>query len=140
MKKLTRDRIKFEFPRILIGVIFLLSGLNGLLDIFPLQRVSPEGVDLAFNLKAHGILWTVIHLGEIIGGFLLVFGSMGQLGVLLLAPVTLGVWVFHSSLSQAGRWHSYVLLALEISLMAFYWKNIAQMRGWRGSLSPHPRQ
>jgi uncharacterized membrane protein YphA (DoxX/SURF4 family) len=139
MKKMTLDRIKFEFPRILIGVIFLLSGLNGLLDIFPMQRISPEGVDVGDNLKAHGILWTVIHFGEIIGGFLLILGSMRQLAVLLLAPVTLGVWVFHSSLSPAGLRHSYVLLVLEIFLLAFYWKNIAQMLGWRKSLSPRSR-
>jgi uncharacterized membrane protein YphA (DoxX/SURF4 family) len=131
------NRIKLEFPRILIGVIFLLSGLNGLLDIFPMQRISPEGTNLFLNFKAHGILWTLIHFAEIIGGIFLIFGSMGQLGVLLLAPVTLSIWLFHSSLSSVGLWHGHALLVLELFLLAFYWRNIAQMLGWRRSLSSH---
>ena len=131
------NRIKYELPAILIGVIFVLSGLNGLLDIFSSQPASLESSDLALHLKDHGVLGSLIVLGEIVGGIFLIFGSMGNLGVLLLAPVTLGVLLFHAYLSPAGLWHGYALSILEIFLLVFYWRNIAQMLGWRRSQSSH---
>ncbi len=124
-----------EFPRILIGIIFLLSGLNSLLEIFPLRLMSPESSNLFMNIKTYGIFWSLIAFAEILGGALLIFGSMGQLAVFILAPVTLALLFFHSYLSPAGLWHGYVLFALEIFLIAYYWRNIGQLLGWRKTVA-----
>jgi putative oxidoreductase len=131
----TRARIKYELPRIALGVIFLISGLNGFFEFVPAQQFSPEGNAFITHLKQSGFFWPLLSSAEIIGGVLLLFGSMGQVGVLVLAPICAGIVLFHTFLSPEGRWVAYGLFALEVAVIAIYWRNFAKIFAWSRRLT-----
>lgn len=133
--RFSSNKVKYKLPRILLGSIFVVSGLNGFINFIPEQSYSPEGGAFIQNLKDSGFFWPLLKAAEIVGGILLLFGSMGQLGVLVLAPITVGIVLFHTFLSIEGAWLAYSLLALEIFLLILWRQNYAKMFGWSRKLT-----
>ena len=112
--------------RLVLGTIFTISGLNGLVGFFPDLHYSVEGEAFIRTLKESGIFWTLFKLVEASAGVLLLFGALGQLGVLALIPITLAILVFHVFLSPLhGAWLGYLVFGLEMALL---WLNRHSLR------------
>lgn len=113
---------KTAIPRIALGTIFLFSGLNGFFHFLPAQGFSEGGTAFVASLREAGFLWSFIKFTEVVAGVLLLFNVAGQLGVLLLAPICVGIFFFHTFLSPQGAGLGWAVIALEL-VMVYLWRD-----------------
>jgi putative oxidoreductase len=94
-------RIAAVVARYLAGVIFLVMGLNGFLNLihFP----PPTGVAAQFMgaLYVSHYLW-VIFAFQVVAGVLLLVNRYVPLAVAALAPVLVNIFTFHITMAPAG--------------------------------------
>jgi len=87
--------------RILLGLTFVVFGLNGFLHFIP-QPPSPEVAQTFFAaLAATGYMIPLLFATQIAGGVLLLVGLV-PLGVLVLTPVIVNIFAFHLFLVPDG--------------------------------------
>jgi putative oxidoreductase len=87
--------------RILLGLIFLVFGLNGFLHFIPMP--PPTGVAGEFFgsiFASH--YWVVIFGVQVIGGVLLLLNRFAPLALVILGPVLVNIFFFHALMAPAG--------------------------------------
>ena len=95
-------RVLITLARILLGLMFVVFGLNGFLHFLP-QPPMPSG-DAANFLTAlgHSQFMFVVFLLELLGGFLLIINRYVPMGLTLLAPVIVCIVLFHITMAPQG--------------------------------------
>ena len=87
--------------RILLGLLFLVFGLNGFLQF--IKQPPPTGPALQFFmalLNSHEI--AVVMLLQIVGGILLLANRFVPLALVVLGPVLVNIFLFHAFMAPAG--------------------------------------
>jgi putative oxidoreductase len=87
--------------RILLGLMFLVFGLNGFHDF--LHMPMPTGLAgqyMGALFVSHYLLF--VFVVEVIGGLLLLSGQYVPLALVLLGPVIVNILLFHSTMAPAG--------------------------------------
>src|SRR3981081_2618728 len=94
-------RTASAIARYLVGVIFLVFGLNGFLNFIP--PPPPGGVAGQFMgaLYASHYLW-VIFAFQVVAAILLLANRYVPLAVAMLAPVIVNILVFHALMAPSG--------------------------------------
>jgi putative oxidoreductase len=94
-------KIAVLVARILLGLMFLVFGLNGFLNFLHMPMPpGPAGQYMGVLFLSHYL--HVVFLLEVIGGVLLLSGQFIPLGLVLLGPVLFNVLLFHAFLFPAG--------------------------------------
>jgi putative oxidoreductase len=88
--------------RLLLGIIFLVFGLNGFFHFLPMSP-PPSGTAAQF----FGALYVsnyllVIFLLQILGAILLLLNRYVPLALTLLAPIIVNILLFHLSMAPSG--------------------------------------
>jgi uncharacterized membrane protein YphA (DoxX/SURF4 family) len=106
-------RIVALIARLLLGLIFLVFGLNGFLQF--LNMPMPTGLAGQFMgaLFLSHYLWVIAGL-QVIGGVLLLVGRFVPLALVLLGPVIVNILLYHFLLNPAG-----IGLALVVTVLWF---------------------
>jgi putative oxidoreductase len=95
-------RIASIIARYLLGLIFLVFGLNGFLHFIPMP--PPKG--LAAQQFGGAIFashyWVVIFGVQVIGGLLLLVNRFVPLALVLLGPVIVNIFFFHALMAPEG--------------------------------------
>jgi uncharacterized membrane protein YphA (DoxX/SURF4 family) len=102
--------------RILLGGMFVFSGLNGFLQFAPMPPMPPAAGALLGAFASAGYLFPLIKGTELLAGILLLSGRFMPLALTILAPVLVNIVAFHAALAPAGLAMPVVLLALELYL------------------------
>ncbi|MEN9578566.1 MAG: hypothetical protein RJA70_1575 [Pseudomonadota bacterium] len=102
-------------PRILLGLIFTVFGLNGFLGFLPMPELPPEGGAFMGALAATGYMLPLIKGTEVVAGVLLLINRFVPLSLVLLAPITVNILLFHSLLAPAPAM-PLVLIAAQLFL------------------------
>jgi len=105
--------------RSLLGLIFVVFGLNAFLRFIPMP--PPEGLAGDF-MKALFVshYFYVVAVLQIAGGALLLRGRFVPLGLTLLGPVIVNILLFHIFLQPAGLPLAVVVGALALFLLWAY--------------------
>jgi uncharacterized membrane protein YphA (DoxX/SURF4 family) len=95
-------RIVDLIARLLLGLIFLVFGLNGFLQFLNMGPM-PTGLAGQFigALFQSHYLWVVAGL-QVIGGVLLLVGRFVPLALALLGPVIFNILMYHLLMNPAG--------------------------------------
>ena len=94
-------KIAVLVSRILLGLIFLVFGLNGFLNFLHMPMPpGPAGQYIGVLFVSHYLV--VVLLLEIVGGALLLSGQFIPLALVLLGPVVFNILLFHAFLFPAG--------------------------------------
>jgi putative oxidoreductase len=110
-------KIAVLVARILLGLMFLVFGLNGFLNFLPMPMppgAAGEYVGLLFT--SHYL--HVVFLLEVLGGALLLSGQFVPLALVVLGPVVFNILLFHTFLFPAG--FPPALLATLLWFIVFY--------------------
>jgi putative oxidoreductase len=94
-------KIAALIARLLLGLTFLIFGLNGFLHFIPMP--PPTGLAAQFFgaiFASH--YWVVIFGLQVIGGVLLLLNRFVPLALVLLAPVIVNIFFFHALMATAG--------------------------------------
>lgn len=97
--------------RILLGLVFIVFGLNGFLNWIPtppLSGVAAQFMGAIFSSR----FYTVVFLSQIIGGLLLLANRYVPLGLLILGPVIVNIISFHIFMSTTNLPVALVVAAL----------------------------
>lgn len=94
-------KIAALIARILLGVVFVVFGLNGFLNFIPATLPSGlAGQFLTVLLQSHYV-WFVSAF-QVAGGVLFLVKRYVPLGLALLAPVIANIFVYHLLLDRSG--------------------------------------
>ena len=106
--------------RVLLGLIFVFFGSNGLLHFLPMPPL-PQGVTGEFlhSFFASGYVY-VISAFQLIAGLLLLIGKFVPLGLTILAAIIVNIWAFHLLMAPEGLPPAVVVTILELFLVWSY--------------------
>src|SRR5262245_35519858 len=88
--------------RILLGLMFLVFGLNGFLNFIPQPKDMPPEIMSVSGALMKGGFMTVVSAVEIIVAVLLLTNRFVPLALALLAPIIVGILTFHVALAPAS--------------------------------------
>lgn len=131
--------IAAHIVRVLLGLIFLVLGLNKFLNFIPVPPPSGTAGEFMFGLSKASYFFPFLALVEVLSGLLLLSGALVPLALLLLSPVILNIFLYHLTLASEGMGMSVFLMAALILLAIYYWpafKPIFKMdNAWRSNRS-----
>jgi putative oxidoreductase len=106
--------------RVLLGLIFVFFGSNGLLHFLPMPPL-PQGVTGEFlhSFFASGYVY-VISAFQLIAGLLLLIGKFVPLGLMILGAIIVNIWTFHLLMAPEGLPPAAVVTVLELFLVWSY--------------------
>lgn len=104
-------RIAALIARLLLGLIFVVFGLNAFLQFIPMPPPTGLAGQFIGALFVSHYLWVVAVL-QIVGGVLLLVNQYVALGLTLLGPVIVNILLFHLLLSPAGMGLAVLVTAL----------------------------
>ncbi|GAC1643706.1 MAG: hypothetical protein NVS9B15_00340 [Acidobacteriaceae bacterium] len=112
--------------RVLLGLLFVVSGMNGFLHFIPAPPMSGlPGQFMAALMQSHYIYF--ICAVQVIGGALLLIGQFVPLGLTLLAPVIANILVYHLTMQLAGIGPGIVTFILWWVVAYAYWPHFAPL-------------
>jgi putative oxidoreductase len=115
--------------RIVLGLAFVVFGLNGFLHFLPMTPPpadSPAGQYFAV-MTSTGYMKPVFAL-QFIGGLLVLLGIFVPLGLTILAPIIVNILLFHICMgltAPAAIGPGILVAVLEVFLIWRYWANFA---------------
>ncbi len=111
--------------RILLGLIFVVFGFNGFLHFIHMPPpTNPLAVQFGTALAVSGYLKVVFAL-QIIGGLLLLLGVFVPLGLTILCPIIVNIFLFHCCMAPEGLPLALICALLAVFLIWRYWANFA---------------
>lgn len=102
--------------RLLLGLVFFVFGLNGLLHFIPMPPMAPAGGTFLGALAATGYLLPLLGITQTVAGALLLAGVFVPLALVLLAPVLINIAAFHLFLAPGNFLVVGLALAAELYL------------------------
>lgn len=105
--------------RILLGAVFLFFGANLILQFYKQPPMPGDAGELSRILAVTGWM-KVVGLLQVIGGLLLLVGRFVPLGLTILAPIVVNIFLFHALLVPQGIPVAIVVALLEIFLIFAY--------------------
>ena len=112
--------------RVILGLIFLGSGIAGLMSGSSTQGVPPSLIPIMQALWVSG-LFVMIKLTEALAGLMLVIGFLPALAAIFVAPICVGVIVFNANTMPPFVIAGIVISILDIYLGYAYWNKYAPL-------------
>lgn len=109
--------------RILLGLIYTVFGLNGFFQFLPMPPLPEQAGAFLGALAATGYMFPLIKATEVIGGIALLAGCYVPLALIILAPITVNIFLFHLVLTP-GLQNSImpvVMIVLQILVAKSCW-------------------
>ena len=112
-------KITTIIARSLLGLIFVVFGLNAFLQFMPMPPPKGLAGDFVKALFVSHYFYVVAIL-QIVGGALLLSGRFVPLGLTFLGPVIVNILLFHIFLEPSGLPLALVVSALALFLLWAY--------------------
>jgi putative oxidoreductase len=95
-------KIASTIARYLLGFIFLVFGLNGFLHFIPQPPPPPGAAGMFIGALFMSHYLVPIFLLQLIPAILLLAGRFVPLGLTLLAPIIVNIFLFHALMQPSG--------------------------------------
>ena len=113
--------IAAHIARAILGLIFLVFGLNGFLNFIPMPPPTGAAADFSMGLFKGQYFFPLMAFIQIVSGLLLLMGTLVPLALLLLSPIVLNIFFFHLVLAPSGIGMAIFILTAIILLAVYYW-------------------
>ncbi len=110
--------------RMVLGLGLIFFGLSKLIHFpfMPTPIYTGNAAIFIDSLSNTGYIFKVIGTFEIIVGLMLLLNKWVPFGLLLLAPITLNILLFHMFMDTPGLFVAVVVLVLNVILIYKHWK------------------
>jgi len=105
--------------RLVLVLILFVFGLNHFFGFMPSPELPPDS--FIPHIIATGYLWQLIGLTEIIAGLLLVFNKWKGFALVILAPVSLNIVLYHLTYDIANFGPGALVAVLNVVLVYANW-------------------
>src|ERR1044072_7728084 len=119
-EKKSASRIVTAIVRILLGLVFLVFGLNGFLNFIPAPKDMPQNVMTVMGALMHAGYFTVVSGTEVLVAAMLLTNCFVPLALALLAPIVVGIITFHVAMAPATIGPGIVVTVMELYLAWAY--------------------
>ena len=106
--------------RILLGLMFLVFGLNGFLNFMPAPKDMPQEIMNVIGALMKAGYMNVVSGAEVLVAVMLLTNRFVPLALALLAPVVVGIITFHIAIAPATVGPGIVVLVMELYLAWAY--------------------
>ena len=106
--------------RILLGLMFLVFGLNGFLNFMPAPKDMPQDVMNVLGALMKAGYMTVVSGAEVLVAVMLLSNRFVPLALALLAPIVVGIITFHVAMAPTTIGPGIVVLLMELYLAWAY--------------------
>ncbi len=118
--------IASRIARYLLGLIFLVFGLNGFLHFIPMPPPAGTAGQFLGALFVSNYLVVVFAL-QLAGAILLLLGRYVPLALTLLAPVIVNIFLFHALMAPSGLPMASIVAVLWIVVAISVWPAFAAL-------------
>lgn len=110
--------------RILLGLIYLVFGINFFFPFMPASqpKMSAEAAAFSGGLYGSGYFFQYMKVLEISGGLFLLINRFTAFFLLALLPISLNIFLFHVMLAPAGVPIGVAVIALNLFLCVAHFK------------------
>jgi putative oxidoreductase len=117
-------KIAVLITRILLGLIYLIFGLNFFFPFMPMQQpaMSKAATDFSMGLFGAGYFFPFLKVLEIISGVFLLINRYTAFFVLFIFPITLNIFLFHAFLVPANLFLAVPMILINLFLGYAYRK------------------
>ena len=122
--------------RILLGLMFVVFGANGIHPFIPMGPMPPAGSPPAQFMGVMMPSGWMHHVAffQILGGLLVLIGGTAPLGLVILGPILVNILLFHILLTGGqGIAPGLIATLLEIILIYAYRANFAGIFSYRAT-------
>lgn len=114
-----------KIVRILLGIVLVVFGANKFLRFIPMETPTGSAGDFLNSLNATGYIFPIVGILEVIIGGLLLLKKWVPFALILLAPISINILLFHLFLDIPGIVVSMVVVVFNSILI---YKNWPQFR------------
>lgn len=122
-------KIATVLSRCLLGLIFVVFGLNGFFHFLPLPPPSEGPASQFLSAMEESGYFQIVMMLQIIGGALLLTGYYLPLGMTLLGPIVINILMFHVFMDPKGLPVALLISGLSLFLL-WRWRR----RSWFSGL------
>jgi uncharacterized membrane protein YphA (DoxX/SURF4 family) len=102
--------------RVLLGLMFLVFGLNGFLNFIPTPKDIPQDIMMVLGGLTKAGYIAVVSGAEVFIAVLLLLNRFVPLALAMLAPIIVGIFTFHIAMQPATIGPAIVVLLMELYL------------------------
>jgi putative oxidoreductase len=110
-----------KIVRYLLALMLLVFGLNKFLKFLPMPELPPSAAEFMTELAATGYVLPVVGLIEIFIGVLLLINKWTPFALVLLAPISVNILLFHLFLDLPGIGGALIVAILNGILIYKHW-------------------
>lgn len=107
--------------RIVLGLILVVFGANKFLDFMPNMEMPKPAGDFMMAMMATGYMIKFIGVTEVVVGLLLLTNKWTKLALIVLAPLSLNMVLFHLNLAIGGIAPAAVITIINVLLIYDNW-------------------
>jgi putative oxidoreductase len=112
--------------RVLLGLLFVVFGLNFFLHFLSMPAPDPESPPgRFFSVMAPSGWMAVVAVCQIVGGLLVLSGYLTPLGLVVLGPVIVNILSYHLFIDHQFNPIAVGVSVLEVFLIWRYWPHFA---------------
>lgn len=108
--------------RIALGFLLLVFGSNKFLHFIPLPEPTGSAADFMNSLGATGYIFPVVGFLEVVIGMMLLMKKWTAFALILLAPISINILLFHLFLDIPGLSVALVVALLNGIMIYKHWK------------------
>ncbi len=113
--------ITAHIARVILGLIFLVFGLNGFFHFIPMPPPTGTAAEFIYGLLKAPYFIPFMASIQVICGVLLLSGAFIPFALLLLFPIALNIFFFHLVLALANLGMAVFIMAALIVLAIYHW-------------------
>ena len=113
--------------QIVLGLIYFVFGLNGFFHFIPVPPMPEPAMNFIMALFGTPYFIYILKPAEILCGLMLLVGRSVPFALVVLAPITLNIFLFHLFLAPEGMALPIVMLAAHVLLMYAYWNRFKSL-------------
>lgn len=111
-----------KIVRIALGLALVVFGANKLINFIPMEAPTGSAGDFMNSLNATGYIFPVLGVLEIIIGAMLLLKKWVAFALILLAPISINILLFHLFLGISGLPVAVVILLFNSILIYKHWQ------------------
>lgn len=111
-----------KIARIILGLILVAFGLNKFFGFIPLPELPENAGNFMDSLKDTKYVLPIVGILEILIGVMLLFKKWVAFALILLAPISINILLFHLFLDLPGLGTALLIVILNIVLIYKHWK------------------
>lgn len=111
-----------KIMRVILALGLLFFGLNKFLGFLPVPDLPDAAAEFMSSLNASGYMLPIVGTLEVLIGLLLLFNKWTPFALLLLAPISVNIVLFHMFLDLPGIGGALAVAVLNAILIYKHWR------------------